>query len=618
MLFKKTSLLFFLLAIFFGSHNIAFSQSSGQGSFIIDGLVYGYNFEPSKKLLQKEKQIKVEGVLDNVLVRVLENGNVLKTMQTSANGLFLLKVKTGKVYTLEFSKSGYASILLTLDLLSIPKEIASRDIKFSGAELILNSFQPKDKTGLNQPFGKLFYNTRGNYFDFETAKFLSKKQREYINNPVSLMVRSVQKNKNNKNSPQSADIDLSSNGESKIKSKDAKEKVKEIIVELPDNKNYYDSLDKIFREFESKKSKSVENINDTDILSLENKIKEARVQFENDKLNASSTEDSLSLKEREFLLTSIESELSDAKKLIEFQKNKISAQRQLLLLTIGFILLLSVLLFLIFRFNKEKKKTYNLLKEKNKKITDSINYASRIQQSILPSDDDIKKILPRSFVYFQPRDTVSGDFYWLSTVKEKIVIACVDCTGHGVPGAFMSLIGNTLLNEIVNEKQIISAPVILKRLHYEIVKALHQDSIRAQSKDGMEMSLCVIDNKTNEIEFAGAMNPLYVVKDNVVTVIKPDIKGIGGENNNVNEVEFTGQTIPIQKGMSVYMFTDGYMDQFGGPENKKFNVPNFKKLLLNIQSMDMDEQKKSIEQSIKKWQGDYKQIDDMLVIGISL
>lgn len=608
MQFKNQLFTLFLLTIFSGATNFGFSQDSNQGFLVLDGFVYGYNYDSSKKLLKKEKQIEVEGVLEKVIIDVLENGKVIKTTQTNSKGVFILKIKTGKTYTLELSKSGYSSIFLTIDLITIPKEIANKVISFSRAEFILNSFQSKNTVQINQPFGKLFYNIEENHLDFETTLVKSKKQREYINNLASLMMRSVQKNKNNL---QTTDLNIPTKDKSKLDLVST-----EIAIEHSQEKNYYDTINKIVEEFKLKTNNNFEKISGADIQFLENNIKEARIQFEKDKLNANSAKDSLILKEREYILNALELELANAKKLIEMQKNKISTQSQLLFLAIACILLLSVLLFLIYRYNKEKKKTYILLKEKNKKIIDSINYASRIQESILPSDAEIKKQLPQSFIYFQPRDAVSGDFYWLSTIKEKTIIACVDCTGHGVPGAFMSLIGNTLLNAIINEKRIINASLILKRLHLEVLKALHQSNERVQSRDGMEMSLCVIDNKTNTIEFAGAMNPLYIVKDNIVTVIKPDIKGIGGVSSQIIETEFTNQIIPIQKNMSIYMFTDGYMDQFGGPENKKFNIPNFKKLLLGIQSMDMSEQKSAIEQTIQKWQGDSKQVDDMLVIGI--
>lgn len=614
---KKASLIIYVLTFFtFFFISPAFSQSTQKNVVVMDGLVYGYNYEPSKKLLQKEKQIKVEGVLDNVDIRLLDNGKVVETTKTKANGTFLFQIKTDKVYLLELSKAGYTSVLLSLDFTAVPKELLSKGVAFSGAELILNSYQSKNKTETYIPFGKLFFNSKGNYIDFESAKFLTKKQREYVNNPVSLMMRSVQKNKGVNKTPLPVVESVTTN-ENVTSGKKTELVSAEVIATNPSPKKntYYDTINKILFDFKLKARNKPEEITDTEIQYLEDKIEAARIQFEKDRQNVQSPEDSVLLEHQLELLNSVELELLSAKKIIALQENEISVQKKLLFLAIFCVLLLSVMLFLIFRFNKEKKKTYLLLKEKNKKITDSINYASRIQESVLPSDAEIKMILPQSFIYYQPRDVVSGDFYWLSTIQNKTIVACVDCTGHGVPGAFMSLIGNTLLNEIVNEKQILDPAAILNRLHLEVVKSLNQNTERANSKDGMEMSLCVIDRGANIIEYSGAMNPLYVLADGAITVLKPDMKGIGGESGE-KELTFSKQTISIQKNMSVYMFTDGYMDQFGGSENKKFNIPNFKKMLIEMQSIDMEEQKMKVRDTIQLWKGNGKQIDDMLVIGI--
>jgi serine phosphatase RsbU (regulator of sigma subunit) len=605
MRFKNVLFVFLLLTVFSAVNNSCFSQSSNSGHLIIKGLVYGYNYDPSKKLLKKDKQIKVEGVLENVSIDILENGQSIKKTETNANGAFQTKIKTGKIYTLEFSKTGYSSLLLTVDLTSLPKDVAEKGISFNGAELILNSFSAKNTSEKNLPFGKLYFNNNGKFLDFEAAKVSSRKLRDYNSNPSSMMTRSVQKNRN---SVQPAET----NNHKKDKTK-SNSKSKEITAESSPETSFSDTITKLFTEFSLKTNSGAEDLNDQEIEFYENNFKNARIQLEEDKLKAKTSKDSLILREREHLLNSMERELNAAKKLIALQNSEITTQRQLLILTITCVLLLLILLLILSRFTKQKKKTYLLLKEKNKKITDSINYAYRIQESILPSDPEIKKQLPQSFIFFQPRDKVSGDFYWLSVIDKKIIIACVDCTGHGVPGAFMSLIGNTLLNEIINEKKIITPSLILKNLHVEIVKALHQNTDRAQSKDGMDMSLCVIDNEKKEIEFCGAMNPLYIVKENIVSVIKADMKGIGGDST---ETEFTDQVIPIEENMTIYMFTDGYMDQFGGPQNKKFNIQNFKKLLLEIQHLDMPGQEKAIEKRLQDWQGNQKQIDDILVMGI--
>ncbi|MCC6837499.1 MAG: SpoIIE family protein phosphatase [Bacteroidia bacterium] len=596
----------------------SYAQSPSTGLLSVDGLVYGYDYNPSKKILKKDKQTKIEGVLDFVTIKVLEKGKVIETTTTNTNGLFTFKIKIGSNYIIELSKNGYSPISLAIDLNNIPTEMVNQGLIFKGAELILNRFQPKSADQISQPYGKLFYNTKKGEIDFEAAKFVSKTQKEYISNPVSLMLRSVEKNENSNllittPNPTLKPLAKTEKSPTSVKTEPT---IEPTTINTSNKKAnpIYDTVSNFYHVLKTKKSGE---ITEQDIQSLQGRIAEAKKQLEKDRLNANTPEDSLLISQTEILLNSLETELESAKKQIAYQEEKISSQKKMLYLSIACVILLLGFLGFIFKYNREKKKTYLLLKDKNKKITDSLNYAQRIQESVLPSETAIRTLLPKSFIFFQPRDVVSGDFYWLSNVKNKTIIACVDCTGHGVPGAFMSLIGNTLLNEIVNEKEITDAASILKQLNNQVLKVLHQNTENAQNKDGMEMGLCVINHSTNELEYAGAMNPMYVVKNNTITVIKPDIKGIGGDLNSNKESEFTNHVIPIQNGMNVYMFTDGYMDQFGGPENKKFNISNFKKMLLEIQSQPMNEQKKVVTETIKKWQGDRKQIDDMLVIGIS-
>ncbi len=238
------------------------------------------------------------------------------------------------------------------------------------------------------------------------------------------------------------------------------------------------------------------------------------------------------------------------KNIIELQKNEVSHQRDIV----------------------EKQK---------EKIVDSITYAKRIQQSILMEESEIQNYLPNCFIYFQPKDIVSGDFYWCSKIDDKIIIAAVDCTGHGVPGAFMSMIGNTLLNQIVNEKHITKPSEILRLLNLGVFEALHQQKDGELSEDGMDIALCCIDNKNNEILYAGAQNPLYILSDSHIEVIKGDIHGIGGGGmiakiHDPLKKVFANHVISIKKGMSIYLSTDGYMDQFGELDRTKFGARRFK------------------------------------------
>ncbi len=271
--------------------------------------------------------------------------------------------------------------------------------------------------------------------------------------------------------------------------------------------------------------------------------------------------------------------------------------------------------------NDELIRKNDLIEKQKEKIIDSITYAQLIQQSILIEESEIQNHLPESFVYYQPKDIVSGDFYWFSNVNDKIIIAAVDCTGHGVPGAFMSMIGNTLLNQIVNEKHITRPSEILGRLNRGIIESMHQDKDGALSRDGMDISLCSIDYKNNQLEYAGAQNHLYMILDNEISVIKASPHTIGGGGlvsimNNPLEREFKNHVIPIKKGMSIYLSTDGFMDQFGGPERKKFGTQKFKDLFLSSKHLSMQQQKQIAAAALENWKGSTQQIDDILVIGV--
>jgi serine phosphatase RsbU (regulator of sigma subunit) len=249
-------------------------------------------------------------------------------------------------------------------------------------------------------------------------------------------------------------------------------------------------------------------------------------------------------------------------------------------------------------------------------ITASITYAKRIQNAILPPISLIHLHLPESFVLFKPRDIVSGDFYWFAPLSEQhFVIAAVDCTGHGVPGAFMSMIGDSLLNQIVVEKNIISPDNILHELHKGIKNSLQRGEHNA--KDGMDISISVVNKIAKTIEIAAAMNPICVIQNAELREIKGDKRAIGGEETN--DFVFTKHTIDITNPTIIYMYSDGFQDQFGGADNKKFMVRRFRNLLFDIHHNPMPEQEQILDNTIKAWMGEtYKQIDDILVIGFSV
>ncbi len=269
-----------------------------------------------------------------------------------------------------------------------------------------------------------------------------------------------------------------------------------------------------------------------------------------------------------------------------------------------------------------------ILTKQHTDIISSITYAKRIQSATLPPIEEIKKAFPNSFVLFKPKSVVSGDFYWFAQETDDKtgdlhqIIAAVDCTGHGVPGAFMSLIGNTLLDEIVHISQTLSPELILAELDKRIRKLLKQQEDSSQ-KDGMDLVICDYNKTQNCLDFAGAMNPLLAIIDNEVTLYKGDRFAIGGAGIMENAKKFTKQRITLNQIKSkaiFYLFSDGFQDQFGGKESKKFMLKNLKNLLFDIHNKPFTEQKTILDNTIITWQetGNEEQIDDILVIGFEI
>ncbi|KPK83601.1 MAG: hypothetical protein AMS27_12405 [Bacteroides sp. SM23_62_1] len=271
-------------------------------------------------------------------------------------------------------------------------------------------------------------------------------------------------------------------------------------------------------------------------------------------------------------------------------------------------------------YNKQKEtseklsKSYQELDIQHRNITESIHYAEKIQTAILPEQKLMDELMPEYFVLFKPRDIVSGDFYWVSQVKQKIIFCIADCTGHGVPGAFMSLLGITFLDDIVNQRNVLSSNEILNNLRKELIKALKQTGKVKEQKEGMDIALCQYDKKTSRLEYAGANNPLYHIRNGVFEEFKADRMSIGYEENISGP--FRLHTFQIKKGDIIYLFSDGYADQFGGPDGKKFKYGGLKKYLLEIHEMPMGMQKMLLEENFCSWKGDREQIDDVILMGV--
>jgi len=313
----------------------------------------------------------------------------------------------------------------------------------------------------------------------------------------------------------------------------------------------------------------------------------------------------------------------------------ISKRQRAIIITAGFLgFILLAIIFAVFSRMRYIRNTNLKINRQKELITDSIAYAQRIQSAILPSRELMSELLPDHFILFRPKDVVSGDFYWIKEVQDHLVIVGADCTGHGVPGAFMSVLGITMFNDLIGERCFDAPGAILDRLREKVKEMLEQQGNSDEQKDGMDLAIAVFNRTTREIHFSGANNPLYIIRKKDVPEqkemesfstldngeyrlfeLKGDKQPIG---SHWEETPFRTTSVMLKEHDSFYMFSDGYIDQFGGEHRKKFKSMNFKKLLLSVQKEGMDIQRQTLEQTFDQWRGPHEQIDDLVVLGIKV
>jgi serine phosphatase RsbU (regulator of sigma subunit) len=267
---------------------------------------------------------------------------------------------------------------------------------------------------------------------------------------------------------------------------------------------------------------------------------------------------------------------------------------------------------------RHEQKQRDLLSLRNKNIEDSLKYAQRIQQALFINQKTFSAILPESFILQESKDIVSGDFFWISETNNKIFLSAVDCTGHGVPGAFMSIIGFELFRKIIISQKIFKPAEILSHLNQNFEEIFGSQTGETILNDGMDLSFCTIDKKTKLLEYAGAFNSIYIIRENKLIELKADRFSIGADGHSESPILklFSSHTYQLAENDVVYLFSDGYPDQFGGPEGKKFKYRRFRHLLLAIHELPLEKQKQYLKESIEEWRGNYEQVDDILVIGL--
>jgi CheY-like chemotaxis protein/serine phosphatase RsbU (regulator of sigma subunit) len=368
---------------------------------------------------------------------------------------------------------------------------------------------------------------------------------------------------------------------------------------------------------------------------IQTEIQVKEEQLESQRSSLADKEEAIEEMERERLLREAE---------IQAEKAQIEAREKLrktqMLYLIGALVFFIIVLILFFFQNRYRKKINKRLKDQNteieyqkaeierqrdladkqrKNLTDSIQYARRIQSAVIPRQENLHNHFSDSFVLNRPRDIVSGDFYWFAQKDNIFIIAAADCTGHGVPGAFMSMLGVAYLNEIVNKIAInvhinaLNADEILNQLREKVISSLHQSENKRDPKDGMDIALCIIDFDKKKLQYAGAYNPLLIIRKGELIRYNADKMPVSYHRRK--DVPFTRQEIDLKDNDCLYIFSDGYIDQFGGEKGLKFLMKNFTSLLLEIHHKPMQEQKVLLQKKFEEWRGDYSQIDDVLVIG---
>ncbi|MDB4533231.1 SpoIIE family protein phosphatase [Vicingaceae bacterium] len=622
------------------------------------------------KLLKTPYELLKAKTAANTIASCVLNGEVIYIETVKSDGGFKFDLLYGKEYKIELLKEGYCLSTIVVDTRNVPLKFHKKGLKISTEVDVI-----KKEEGIkefNFPMIKIVYDNVHEIFkeDEDHNLFvyseLERTRIELTNNKA--LAKEVSRLSEDAKKTLYKDIEKERANASKIAKRivtDAQLKADSIIKSSKAQKtNPFSPL----MNFSDRKTQGSDTVraNSSGMLlpsemdmseSIElddkkNQVKNAKKMLEFAKLKATTKMDSLLIIERESKILAAENEillteqkLKDVERTLMLQSSKAKEDkmfRNILMGGIGLMLILAFVLFGSIRRKKKDNETILLQKmaveEQHKEIKDSINYAEKIQTALLTTKEEWSKISNENFIFFKPRDVVSGDFFWAHHDDEKnISIWCVsDCTGHGVPGAFMSMLGIGFLNEIIIENKVLEPDLILNELRNKIIKALGQNNDDSQQKDGMDLALCVWDKNNNTLEYAGANNSLCILRniehitadqrnhrktllddkeERAIVEYKADKQPVGAYMEILNP--FTSTTIPLFKGDTIISFTDGFPDQFGGIKGKKFKYRPFKELFLN-NNESLSIQCQNLEKKFNHWQGDMEQTDDVCVVAIKV
>lgn len=592
----------------------AMQQERYVRQFKLEGLVLGYEKDPKKGFLKKRNTVIIEGALQDAEVQVVSGGSTYRETSTGAQGTFSLLLQFDKLYEIIISREGYNETKLFLDLRAIPESFTRKGILYPGVEFILNRFGKGEDPSLDEVLGRLYFNPQTEQFAFEVygERKVPKNEQD---TPVELLQRSVERNRE-EFYPLKIKISRGSLGSVQLAEAGQDSAKIDSLINVLLEEERSEQLITISNNFSPDAIFGTDTLRVGDILSRREALDQAKFWLQIDGLTARTVQDSLELLRRQQLIEAGERELAGAQALLAMEKAESEARAAANTRLIIMVLLLVVLLIALGYFLREKLRTNALLSDRNKQITDSINYARRIQTSVLHGAKALLAIHPKAVIYNRPQAIVSGDFFWVQQTETGFRLAVVDCTGHGVPGAFMSLIAYQLLENIAADTTL-SPAEILEEVHRRMIITLDQAD-QEHSQDGMEAGLIEVNTRENSLRFAGAASPLWLANDCEIKIYKGSPRSIGGllAREGYTPPPFEEHEVPLKKGDVAYLFTDGLADQFGGSDGEKLNSRRLREVLQEAAILPPSEQEIFIGAKIKAWQGQHIQPDDQLLVGL--
>ena len=584
---------------------------SQQPRLLVEGSVHGYKKEPAKGIFKRPKSPTLEGSLDNAFVSVLKDGQLVTEVQTNASGSYELQLEFGELYTFKVSRENYNTNLLLLDTRALPKDVRDRGYRFVNLEFILNSYGEGNKPEFDRNLGRLYYKPSQSAWQLADAI----PNDDEVDAPLQLLQRAI--SKNNDRIEQGLGYVLKTNKKGKYSD------INNTKTNTSDTTSSPSKSSQDYLTISSGLSYPLEDPYGNNLEERQKRIQEAKDQLALDKLLSKTRYDSLTILEREAQIQLAEREIENARLLIDQQNSTLQAQRYSVTLLTILLAVVGGTLLLIYYFYRQRQRSSQLIEEKNRQITDSLSYAKKIQQSVFTDEQLLKSSIPESFLLNLPRDIVSGDFFFFHSYQDKFILGVADCTGHGVPGAFMSLIGNRLLREVIIEREIYDPSMILQQLDQGLQESFSGQTSGSIIDDGMDIAICQVDPANQTITYAAAMNPAYLVSGEDIQVIQADVASVGGQLRKkrkriVTPKAFTNKAIRYEPGSMLYLFSDGYMDQFGELEDEKFNTRRFKDMILSVNDRSAELQAKVLLNQFNEWKGNLNQTDDVMVMGIRL